>query len=552
MVASLPIDDVQFEDGRRDLGSPRLTAVSGRTIAAPMAVKTALLSVSDKTGLVAFARALSARGVRILSSGGTAKSLADEKIAVDTVESYTGSPEVMGGRVKTLHPRVHGGILSRGDVDAADLARLGGVEIDLVVVNLYPFERVAADASATREHIIENIDIGGPSMVRSAAKNQARVTVVCDPADYPRVLAAIESSGDVPPELRSELAAKAFAQTAAYDAAISAYLSRDPAPEKKAFPQYLTLPFERAYGLRYGENPHQAGAFYVERNAPAGSLARAESLGAGGKELSFNNLVDTDAALDAVRELDGPAAVVVKHTNPCGVAVATTLAEAYRTARDADPVSAFGGIVAFNQEVDDATAAILAETFLECVVAPSFSSGALDLLRAKKNLRLLATGAWLPAAHAALQYKRVGGGIVAQDRDATAAGEVTRGKVATKRAPTAEELASLEFAWRVCKHVKSNAIVLARGQSTVGVGAGQMSRVISVQIACEKAGDKAKGSVLASDAFFPFPDGLEAAARAGITAVAQPGGSVKDPDVIAAADANGIAMVMTGVRHFRH
>ncbi len=517
-----------------------------------MAVKTALLSVSDKTGLVAFARALSARGVRILSSGGTAKSLADEKIAVDTVESYTGSPEVMGGRVKTLHPRVHGGILSRGDVDAADLVRLGGVEIDLVVVNLYPFERVAADASATREHIIENIDIGGPSMVRSAAKNQARVTVVCDPVDYARVLAAIESSGDVSADLRSELAAKAFAHTAAYDAAISAYLSRDPAPEKKAFPQYLTLPFERAYGLRYGENPHQAGAFYVERTAPAGSLARAESRGAGGKELSFNNLVDTDAALDAVRELDGPAAVVVKHTNPCGVAVATTLADAYRTARDADPVSAFGGIVALNREVDDATAAILAETFLECVVAPSFSSGALGLLRAKKNLRLLATGTWLPAAHAALQYKRVGGGLVAQDRDATAAGEVTRGRVATKRAPTAEELASLEFAWRVCKHVKSNAIVLARGLVTVGVGAGQMSRVVSTQIACEKAGDKARGSVLASDAFFPFPDGLEAAARAGITAVAQPGGSVKDPDVIAAADANGIAMVMTGVRHFRH
>jgi phosphoribosylaminoimidazolecarboxamide formyltransferase/IMP cyclohydrolase len=515
-----------------------------------MAVKTALLSV--KTGLVAFARALAVRGVRILSSGGTAKSLADEKIAVDTVESYTGSPEVMGGRVKTLHPRVHGGILSRGDVDAADLARLGGVEIDLVVVNLYPFEKVAADASATREHVIENIDIGGPSMVRSAAKNQARVTVVCDPADYARVLAALEVGGDVPAQLRSELAAKAFAHTAAYDAAISGYLSRDAAPEKQAFPRYLTLPFERAYGLRYGENPHQAGAFYVERNAPTGSLARAESLGAGGKELSFNNLVDADAALDAVRELEGPAAVVVKHTNPCGVAIGNTLAHAYRAARDADPVSAFGGIVALNREVDDATAAILGETFLECVVAPSFSAGALEVLRAKKNLRLLATGAWLPAAHSALQYKRVGGGLVAQDRDATAAGEVTRGKVATKRAPTAAELTSLEFAWRVCKHVKSNAIVLAQGETTVGVGAGQMSRVISVQIACEKAGDKAKGSVLASDAFFPFPDGLEAAARAGVTAVAQPGGSVKDADVIAAADAHGIAMVMTGVRHFRH
>jgi phosphoribosylaminoimidazolecarboxamide formyltransferase/IMP cyclohydrolase len=517
-----------------------------------MAVKTALLSVSDKTGLLELARALVARGVRIVSSGGTAKALADAGVAVDTVESYTGSPEVMGGRVKTLHPRVHGGILSRGEVDAADLARLGGVEIDLVVVNLYPFERVAADTSASRDHVIENIDIGGPSMLRSAAKNQARVTVVCDPGDYARVLAALEAGGEVPAEVRGELAAKAFAHTAAYDAAISAYLSRDAAPERQAFPRYLTLPFERAYGLRYGENPHQAGAFYVERNAPAGSLARAESLGAGGKELSFNNLVDVDAALDAVREFEKPAAVVVKHTNPCGVAVGETLAETYRAARDADPVSAFGGIVALNREVDGATAAILVETFLECVVAPSFSEAALDALRAKKNLRLLATGAWLPAAHAARQYKRVGGGLVAQDRDATAAGEVTRGKVATKRAPTAAELASLEFAWRVCKHVKSNAIVLARGQATVGIGAGQMSRVISVQIACEKAGDEAKGSVLASDAFFPFPDGLEAAARAGVTAVAQPGGSVKDADVIAAADAFDIAMVMTGVRHFRH
>jgi phosphoribosylaminoimidazolecarboxamide formyltransferase/IMP cyclohydrolase len=312
------------------------------------------------------------------------------------------------------------------------------------------------------------------------------------------------------------------------------------------------MPFERAYGLRYGENPHQQGAFYVDRDAPAGSLARAESLGAGGKELSFNNLVDVEAALDAVREFDRPAAVVVKHTNPCGVAVADSLDAAYRTARDADALSAFGGIVALNREVDEATAKILAETFLECVVAPKFVGGALEILKAKKNLRLLATGAWLPAGHAALQAKRVGGGLVVQTRDATAAGEVTGGKVVTKRAPSAEELKGLEFAWRVCKHVKSNAIVLAKGERTVGIGAGQMSRVVSVQIACEKAGEHATGSVLASDAYFPFPDGLEAAAKQGVTAVAQPGGSVKDPDVIAAADAHGIAMVMTGVRHFRH
>jgi phosphoribosylaminoimidazolecarboxamide formyltransferase/IMP cyclohydrolase len=518
-----------------------------------MPIRTALLSVSDKTGLVSLARALAKRGVRLLSSGGTAKALSDEKIPVDTVESYTGSPEVMGGRVKTLHPRVHGGILSRGDVDAADLSRIGGTEIDLVVVNLYPFEKVAADRTSTREHVVENIDIGGPSMVRSAAKNHARVAVLCDPADYDRVLAQIEATGEVSAETRAELAAKAFAHTAAYDAAISAYLSMPPSDGKSVvFPRYLTLPFERAYGLRYGENPHQAGAFYIEKNAEPGSLAGAESVGAGGKELSFNNLVDVDAALDAVREHARPAAVVVKHTNPCGVATADVLADAYRAARDADAVSAFGGIVALNREVDDATARLLSETFLECVIAPAFTGSALELLRAKKNLRLLATGARLGPVHAALQYKRVSGGMVVQERDATGADEVTKGKVVSKRAPTADEVKSLEFAWRVCKHVKSNAIVLARGEATVGVGAGQMSRVVSVQIACEKAGEKTRGSVLASDAFFPFPDGVEAAARAGVTAIAQPGGSVKDAEVIAAADAAGVAMVLTGVRHFRH
>jgi phosphoribosylaminoimidazolecarboxamide formyltransferase / IMP cyclohydrolase len=518
-----------------------------------MPIKTALLSVSDKSNLLGFAHALAKRGVRILSSGGTAKALADEGIAVETVESYTGSPEVMGGRVKTLHPRVHGGILSRGEIDARDLERLGAREIELVVVNLYPFERTAADAASSHEHIVENIDIGGPSMIRSAAKNHARVAVVCDPADYSRVLAEIDATGDVPLAMRSELAAKAFAHTAAYDAAISGYLSgRTNDGARDPFPRYLTLPFERAYGLRYGENPHQAGAFYLERNAPEGSLARANSLGTGGKELSFNNLVDADAALDAVREFDTPAAVIVKHTNPCGVAVAPRLEDAYKTARDADPLSAFGGIVALNREVDGATAKLLVETFLECVIAPSFSTEALETLRTKKNLRVLATGAWLAANHSALQAKRVGGGLVVQTRDATAAGEVAGGKVATKRAPTTDEMASLEFAWRVCKHVKSNAIVLAHGERTVGVGAGQMSRVISVQIACEKAGALTKGAVLASDAFFPFPDGLEAAAKAGVTAVAQPGGSVKDAEVIAAADAYGLAMVFTGTRHFRH
>ncbi|MGH7270243.1 MAG: bifunctional phosphoribosylaminoimidazolecarboxamide formyltransferase/IMP cyclohydrolase, partial [Polyangiaceae bacterium] len=361
-------------------------------------------------------------------------------------------------------------------------------------------------------HIVENIDIGGPSMIRSAAKNHARVTVICDPADYAGLLSEIGASGGTTAATRAALAAKAFAHTAAYDAAISAYLSsRGSDGEREAFPKVLTLPFERAYGLRYGENPHQAAAFYVERDAPSGSLARAESLGAGGKELSFNNLVDVDAALEAVREFEEPAAVVVKHTNPCGVAIAESLAAAYRAAREADAVSAFGGIVALNREVDEETARGIGETFVECVVAPSFAPAALEILRAKKNLRLLSTGAWLSAAHAAKTTKRVSGGLVVQDRDATGLGEVAHAKTATRRAPTPEEQRVLEFAWRVCKHVKSNAIVLAQGLGTgavtVGVGAGQMSRVISVQIACEKAGAKARGSVVASDAFFPFPDG---------------------------------------------
>jgi phosphoribosylaminoimidazolecarboxamide formyltransferase/IMP cyclohydrolase len=519
-------------------------------------IRRALLSVSDKTGLVPFAQALAARGVELLSTGGTHKALAAAGVPVLTVEAYTGSPEVMDGRVKTLHPRVHGGILMRGAVDDADLARLGGAPIDLVCVNLYPFAETVAKPGTSHADIIENIDIGGPSMVRSAAKNHARVAVVTDPSDYADLLAELEASGEVSLATRRRLAAKAFAHTAAYDGAVAAYMSTtegDAEPDRAArYPRYLTLPFERAYSLRYGENPHQSGAFYRDRHAKAGTLAAASSLGAGGKELSFNNLVDVDAALEAVREFAQPAAVVVKHTNPCGVAVAADLVSAYRTAREADPVSAFGGIVALNRAVDADTARALAETFLECVVAPSFSDEALALLRAKKNLRVLATGAWLAADHAELAYKRIGGGIVVQDRDATAAGEVEQARVVTRRAPTEEERRSLAFAWRVCKHVKSNAIVFAREGRTVGVGAGQMSRVESVKIAAGKAGDLARGAVMASDAFFPFPDGLELAAEHGIVAVAQPGGSVKDEDLIAAADRAGIAMVFTGVRHFRH
>jgi phosphoribosylaminoimidazolecarboxamide formyltransferase/IMP cyclohydrolase len=515
------------------------------------AIKRALISVSDKRGVIDLARQLGASGVEILSTGGTAKSLREAGLRVTDVSEYTASPEIMDGRVKTLHPRVHGGLLMRDSAeDQRQLEQIGGAAIDLVVVNLYPFE-ATVERGAPHAEVIENIDIGGPSMLRSAAKNHARVTVLVDPDDYAHIAGSLPEA----PALaeRARLAAKAFTHTAAYDGAIAGYLtSLSSDGTRSAFPGTLSLQFQKVYGLRYGENPHQSGAFYIERNAPAGSLARAESLGAGGKELSFNNLVDCEAALDAVREFETPAAVVVKHTNPCGVAVAERLVDAYRSAREADALSAFGGIVALNRAVDLETARVLAETFLECIVAPGFEPASLELLRGKKNLRLLATGAWLGAEHRELAFKRVGGGLVAQDRDASAAADVQAARVVSKRAPSAAELEALGFAWRVCKHVKSNAIVFAKGQRTVGVGAGQMSRVVSVELAVKKAGDEARGAVMASDAFFPFADGLEAAARAGISAVIQPGGSVKDDEVIAAADQAGMAMLLTGVRHFRH
>ena len=519
-------------------------------------VKRALVSVSDKTGIVEFAKALAEAGVEILSTGGTARAMREGGVPVIDVSEFTDSPEVMDGRVKTLHPRVHGGILMRDtDEDRAELGQLGGSPIDLVVVNLYPFEQTVAKG-APHPEVIENIDIGGPSMLRSAAKNHDRVTVVTDPDDYAEVLAAVREGGTEQP-LRARLAAKAFTQTAAYDGAIAAYLTSLPeegaeSAHPAAFPGTLTLQFEKAYDVRYGENPHQKGAFYVERGAALGTLARAESVGAGGKELSFNNLVDVDATLECVREFERPAAVVVKHTNPCGVATAETLAEAYRLARAADAQSAFGGIVALNRKVDLATAEVLAETFIECVIAPGFDDDALARLRKKKALRLLATHEVLPASAPMLHFKRVSGGLVVQDRDASAPGEVAKARVVTKRAPTDEERRALELGWRVCKHVKSNAIVFSLEDRTVGIGAGQMSRVLAVEIAAKRAGELAKGSVMASDAFFPFPDGVEAAAAAGVTAVVQPGGSKKDDDVIAACDAAGIAMLMTGVRHFKH
>ena len=521
-----------------------------------MNIRRALLSVSDKTGIVDFARALNERGVELLSTGGTLKVLEQAKVPVKSVESYTESPEVMDGRVKTLHPRVHGGLLGREGVDEADLLRVGAKYIDLVAVNLYPFERTLAKGDATHEELIENIDIGGPSMLRSAAKNHQRVTVVCDSADYPTVLAELAEFGETRLETRRRLAGKAFAQTAAYDAAISGWMTRD--GESDGYPRNLTVALEKAYGLRYGENPHQTAAFYRERNPAAGTLASALSLGTGAKELSYNNLIDTEAALDAVREFAEPAAVVVKHNTPCGVATAPELSQAYRLARQADALSAFGGIVALNREVDEATAAVLMESFIECVVAPGFSDAALQRLREKKNLRLLATQVWLTGDHRALQLRRVGGGFVVQDRDASGHGEVSQGKVVSKKVPTPDLLKTMEFAYLVCKHTKSNAIVLAKAGDvpgslvTVGVGGGQTSRVSAVEIACKQAKESARGSVLASDAFFPFTDGPEAAAAAGVAAIVQPGGSKSDDEVIAAADRLGMAMVFTGIRHFRH
>lgn len=512
-------------------------------------IQRALLSVSDKRGIIDLGKALAAADVEILSTGGTARALRGAEIPVTYVSEYTGSPEVMDGRVKTLHPRIHGGILMRNNIgDRTQLTELGGKPIDLVVCNLYPFAQTVA-RGAPHDEVLENIDIGGPSMIRSAAKNHARVTVVVDPGDYDRVAEALL---DAPSDaLRAELAAKAFSHTATYDAAIARYLESHGA-EPGSFPKTMRVELEKVYDLRYGENPHQRGAFYRDRDAIEGSLARAISLDAGKKELSFNNLVDVDAALEAVREFERPAAVVVKHTNPCGVAVAENLAEAYRVAREADSLSAFGGIVALNRECDAATAEIVKETFIECIIAPSFSEEALALLRKKKRLRILGLDGWLDGAHAELTFKRIGGGLAVHERDATGGGEVAEARVATARAPSDEEREALDFAWRVCKHVKSNSIVFAKPGRTVGVGAGQMSRVVSVELAAKKAGDESRGAVMASDAFFPFPDGVEAAAAAGITAIVQPGGSKKDDEVIAAADAAGLAMILTGVRHFRH
>jgi len=515
-------------------------------------VTRALISVSDKTGIVDFCRELNSLGIELLSTGGTAKLLADNNIAVIEVSNYTGYPEMMDGRVKTLHPKVHGGILGRRGIDDAIMAENGITPIDLVVVNLYPFEQTIANPDCGLETAIENIDIGGPTMIRAAAKNHTDVASVVDPEDYAPLLEELRLNAlNLSQATRFQLALKSFAHTAGYDAAIAAYLSK---VLELRFPETLNLQYQHLQTMRYGENPHQNAAFYREKNPPAGCIATARQLQ--GKELSYNNIADADAAVECVKSFDGAAAcVIVKHANPCGVAVATDICKAYDLAYATDPTSAFGGIIAFNRELDATTAAeIVDRQFVEVIIAPAVSSAAQSVLAKKTNVRVLECGYWSTSAAPSLDFKRVGGGLLVQDKDI---GGITAKdvKVVSKRAPTTAELEDLLFAWKVAKFVKSNAIVYAKNGQTVGVGAGQMSRVYSAKIAGIKAADAGfivPGSVMASDAFFPFRDGIDAAAAAGITAVIQPGGSLKDQDVIAAADEHDIAMVLTGMRHFRH
>jgi phosphoribosylaminoimidazolecarboxamide formyltransferase/IMP cyclohydrolase len=513
----------------------------------------ALISVSDKTGLVELGKRLGRLGVELLSTGGTARTLREAGVAVREVSDFTGFPEILDGRVKTLHPRVHGGLLGRDTEAHREQMRQAGLEpIDLVVVNLYPFRETVARGAPFAD-VIENIDIGGPAMIRSAAKNHERVAVVVEPVDYQRVLADLEALGEVSAPLRFELARKAFAHTAAYDGAIAGYLGRleQPSATPSDFPITLHPALRRERVLRYGENPHQKASFYALDGGTGPSLARAEVLQ--GKELSYNNLLDLDAALKLCLEFAPPAAAIIKHSNPCGVAVSPSgVGEAYRLARETDPVSAFGGIVAVNRTVEAELARDMAETFLECVIAPDFSADALAALSVKKGLRLLR----LPMPRASvgqgeLEMRAIAGGVLVQTADTTTS-SAAEGRVVTDRGPTAAELEDLDFAWRVAKHVKSNAIVFAAGGRTLGIGAGQMSRVDSVKIAVSKARVPLVGSVLASDAFFPFRDGVDEAAKAGVTAVIEPGGSVRDQEVILAANERGIAMVFTGERHFRH
>ncbi len=523
-------------------------------------VRTALLSVSDKTHLTKLAGTLQAHEISMMSTGGTFRELSEAGFAVREVSEYTGFPEMMDGRVKTLHPRVHGGLLGRRGTDDEVMNQHDIEGIDLLVVNLYPFEETVARDPTNTPDIIENIDIGGPAMLRSAAKNFASVAVVVDPEDYEALLVELDATGgSLSLDTRFRLAVKAFEMVARYDAAIANHLSALTSPDDKGEPSNysgsITLQFARQQSLRYGENPHQTAAFYVEKNAPSGSIATAVQHQ--GKELSYNNIADTDAALQCVQSFDESACVIVKHANPCGVAQAEDASAAYDRAFKTDPTSAFGGIIAFNREVDDSLASQITERqFSEVIAAPAFSKGALDVFKSKKNVRVLQVSASTDTSAATnpMDYKRVAGGLLVQDGDLRLLDESSL-RVVSKREPYEKEFQDLMFAWKVAKFVKSNAIVYARDLMTIGVGAGQMSRVISARIAglkAEEEGLEVPGSVMASDAFFPFRDGIDAAAQVGIAAIIQPGGSMRDQEVIDAADEAGMAMVFTGMRHFRH
>ena len=517
-------------------------------------VRRALISVSDKTGIVEFAQGLRDLGVELLSTGGTCRLLEENGVEVTEISAWTGFPEMMDGRVKTLHPKVHGGILARRGTDDAAMKQHGIEPIDMVVVNLYPFERAVAEPDCSMEEAIENIDIGGPTMVRAAAKNHRFVNIVVNADDYGRLLEEMASSeGGTCLATRFDLAVRAYEHTAAYDAAIANHFGGLVEGGSPDFPRTCSIQYRKAQDMRYGENPHQGAAFYVERDPAPGSVATARQLQ--GKALSYNNVADTDAALECVKSLDVPACVIVKHANPCGAAVATDIRKAYELAFATDSESAFGGIIAFNRELDaDTAAAIVERQFVEVIIAPAVAEGALAATATKENVRVLACGDWSPPDVPALDCKRVNGGLLLQDRDMGMVGAEDI-EVAGKHRPSEDQLQDLLFAWKVAKFVKSNAIVYAAGGRTIGVGAGQMSRVNSARIAAikaEQAGLEVKGAVMASDAFFPFRDGIDNAAQAGIAAVIQPGGSIRDDEVVAAADEHGMAMVFTGMRHFRH
>ncbi|MAT93507.1 MAG: bifunctional phosphoribosylaminoimidazolecarboxamide formyltransferase/inosine monophosphate cyclohydrolase [Halioglobus sp.] len=519
----------------------------------PGAIRRALISVSDKSGIVEFAAGLAAMGVELLSTGGTYRLLRDSDLQVTEVADYTGFPEMMDGRVKTLHPKVHGGILARRGQDDEVMAQHGIAPIDLVVVNLYPFEATVARPDCSLEDAIENIDIGGPTMVRAAAKNHRDVTIVVDSDDYARVLQEMrDNDGATTLDTRFDLAIRAYEHTAAYDGAIANHFGALVPGGSAAFPRTFNTQFRRVQEMRYGENPHQRAAFYCEAHPAEAGIATAQQLQ--GKELSYNNVADTDAALECVKNFEQPACVIVKHANPCGVAVAEDIGRAYELAFATDTESAFGGIIAFNRPLDAQTAAAIVERqFVEVIIAPAVDEDAAAAVAAKKNVRLLACGQWT-APQAALDYKRVNGGLLVQDRDLGMV-EAADLKVVSKKQPSQQQMNDLLFAWKVAKFVKSNAIVYAANGQTVGVGAGQMSRVNSARIAAikaEHAGLPVQGSVMASDAFFPFRDGIDSAGERGIAAVIQPGGSIRDEEVIAAADEHGMAMVFTGMRHFRH